>query len=225
MLPRCPEEFIRPMSVPQFQPGLCEPSSSNRSGTRGGGLTACIHTLLSYAWFVGQNSALKTRSRDRVSQPIDPSSHEHPTSGATRKGVNLVSISHVSIIVTARPESQCALTHTIGVIKLPKTSNGRITPGASFNRPSNSLPTLTQICHPSLRILPKLSARIATLLKLRLVRCQSPIWGPKYEINLLNHSPYEPVDLHRCGYLSGNGNVVQKISLIQLLELRGRGDR
>ena len=32
MLPKCPEEAIRPMFVPQFQPGLCEPA--NRSGTR-----------------------------------------------------------------------------------------------------------------------------------------------------------------------------------------------
>ena len=35
MLPRCPEEAIRPMFVPQFQPGLCE--TANRSGTRGVG--------------------------------------------------------------------------------------------------------------------------------------------------------------------------------------------
>ena len=33
MLPKCPEEAIRPMFVPQFQPGLCEPA--NRSGARG----------------------------------------------------------------------------------------------------------------------------------------------------------------------------------------------
>ena len=35
MLPRFTEEAIRPMFVPQFQPGLCEPA--NRSGTRGVG--------------------------------------------------------------------------------------------------------------------------------------------------------------------------------------------
>ena len=35
VLPRCPEDAIRPMFVPRFQPGLCEPSS--RSGKRGVG--------------------------------------------------------------------------------------------------------------------------------------------------------------------------------------------
>ena len=35
MLPKCPGEVIRPMFVPQFQPGLCEPA--NRAGTRGVG--------------------------------------------------------------------------------------------------------------------------------------------------------------------------------------------
>ena len=33
MLLRCPEEAIRPIFVPRFQPGLCEPA--NRSGTGG----------------------------------------------------------------------------------------------------------------------------------------------------------------------------------------------
>ena len=43
MLPKFPEEAIRPMFAPQFQPGLCEPA--NHSGTRGVGYT---HTAVAY---------------------------------------------------------------------------------------------------------------------------------------------------------------------------------
>ena len=40
MLPKCPDEAIRPMFAPQFQPGLCEPA--NRSGTMGVGYLSAL---------------------------------------------------------------------------------------------------------------------------------------------------------------------------------------